>query len=108
MVNIKDTVKKLQKKMSPKKSKSPRNVICKVKNPPNNDMIYIIYVKLTNHLPITRSENDGLSKYDFAGVFTTEKDAKYVAKMYKQDIFMVSELQQRLQTKEEIQNLSLA
>lgn len=80
MVNIKDTVKKLQKKLSPKKSKSPRHVICKVKNPPNNDMIYIIYVKLTNHLPITRSENDGLSKYDFAGVFTTEKDAKYVVK----------------------------
>ncbi len=79
-MNIKDAIVKRIKKLSPKRSRSPRNVICKVKNPPNNNMIYIVYVTLTNHMSITRSENEGLSTYDYAGMFTLEEDAIYVAK----------------------------
>lgn len=60
-----------------KKSKSPRNQVCKVDK--DGPVIYLLYVKLTNYLPISEKENDGLSKYDYAGVFETRQDAVYIA-----------------------------
>ena len=74
-------MRRVPKKLLPKgkKSKSPRNVICKVGNPPDNNMVYIVYVKLTNILPIKCSGRYGLPKEDFAGLFTHERDAKHVA-----------------------------
>lgn len=67
-----------EKYLPKSKIKSPRNQVCKI-NKNDGPIIYLVYVKLTNILPITKKDNDGLSKYDLAGVFQTWKDAHYVA-----------------------------
>jgi hypothetical protein len=61
-----------------KKSKSPRNVVCKVDHPRNKNVVHLVYVKLTNSAAIRQSENH-LAKIDYAGVFTTRADAQHVA-----------------------------
>jgi len=60
------------------KVKSPRENVCKINK--DGPIIYILYVNVTNILPISEKENKlGLSKNDYAGVFGTRKDAQYVA-----------------------------
>lgn len=59
------------------KVKSPRNQVCKLDK--DGQIVYIMYIKITNILPISATENDGLSKYDYAGVFDTRNDAHRVA-----------------------------
>ncbi len=61
-----------------KKLKSPRNVVCKVDHPLNQDVVHLAYVKLTNTAAIRQSENH-VVKIDYAGVFTAETDAQHVA-----------------------------
>jgi hypothetical protein len=71
-------LKKLPEKHLPKgkKLKSPRNKICKINK--DGPIVYIVYVKVTNILPISAKDNDGLGKIDYAGVFTNNQDANYV------------------------------
>lgn len=61
-----------------KKLKSPRNVICKVDHPPNQKIVHIVYVKLTNTTSVVHKEH-WTSKIDCAGIFTTQADAQRVA-----------------------------
>lgn len=68
------------KKISVKsKSPLPRNVICKIDRPNDTDIIYIIYVKLTNILPIKCSRDHGLRKDDCAGIFSNREYAKHIS-----------------------------
>jgi hypothetical protein len=71
-------LRKLPNKFLPrgKKSKSPRNQVCKIDK--NGPMVYLVYVKVTNILPISKKDNDGLGKIDYAGVFTSNPDAYQV------------------------------
>lgn len=61
------------------KVKSPRENVCKIDK--DGPIIYILYVNVTNILPIREKEHQlGLSKYDYAGIFQRHDDANYVAK----------------------------
>lgn len=63
-----------------KKSKSPRNQVCRVNK--DGPIVYLLYLKFTNHLPLDEKETQlggGLTKHDYAGIFQTREDARYVA-----------------------------
>ena len=60
-------------------TRSPRHVICKV-NSEVNDLIYIVYIKFTNTMPLKFGDpKRGLVKEDCAGVFSTRQYAQDVA-----------------------------
>lgn len=74
-------IERLPDNLLPKsKIKSPRNQICKINK--NGSIVYLLYVKFTNHVALSEQENKvgrGITKNDYAGVFESRQDANYIA-----------------------------